>query len=110
MSERIDRSALLGTWTQVHPPQLAVFIFGPDGGFELKVAAPHLAGQATHSRTIGGDWSLIGNRLQTTFSVSTPNSWAESTLEYVVVECGERLRLRGSDDDAEGIMEFERVG
>jgi hypothetical protein len=109
MSERIDPSALVGTWTQVRPADLAVLIFSSDGGFELEVGTPDLAGQPIRSCAVGGDWGLVGDRLRTTLRSVTPNSWAESIVEYRVIECWERLRLRDLEDEAAEVMEFERV-
>jgi hypothetical protein len=84
-------------------------ILAGDGRCEMEVPTPDLAGHATSFRALVGDWVLEDDRLRLTFRTASANAWTEGEVEYVVVECGERLGLRGAEDVAAEVDYFERV-
>jgi hypothetical protein len=110
MGERIDASALVGTWKLVDPVRPGVWIFAADGRCEMEVPKPDLAGYAMSFRAIGGEWVLEGDRLRITLRFTGESAGAESDLEYLVAEFGERLGLRGVGDKVGEVAYFERLG
>jgi hypothetical protein len=109
MSEDVTPGSLVGVWTQVNPGQSTVLILSADRSFELECPAPDLAGQPMSSRAFGGEWTLTGNRLHLTLRVTSRSCTTEAEIEYVVIDCGERLRLRDLETDETQILEFERL-
>ena len=109
MSGCIDRSSLVGTWRQVDSAWAVVMVFAGDGRCDMEIPTPDLAGSAMSFRELAGDWVLEDERLRLTFRTGSANAWTEGEIEYVVVECGERLGLRGAEDVAGEVDYLERV-